>query len=983
MKKLLALTAIISLSQLTFVSALSVTLSPVSAGNFSQWTLGAGADKVSALSTNDGNTSYLSETVNGQAETFKMTNANIPAWVTVSSVTFNAVAKQQLGTSTIALRVEKGTTSPDISDDVAQSPAASYGTLTRVMTTNPFTGGAWTTGEVNNWTNAFGFLFGDTGSGNRARVTQASVVVDYVNVAPVATVQSVTVNEDASTTITLAGTDTESQPLTFATSTNPAHGTLLNLNTQTGQVTYIPTNNFVGTDSFDFVVNDSLIDSATATVSITVSPVNDAPSFTVASSTITVNEDSGAYALPAWATGISTGPSDESSQLPAFVVSAGNPSLFVATPTVSATGTLYFTPQVNANGSSTLSIRLTDNGGTANGGVNTTASSTITIFVHAVNDAPTLTAIGNKSVNENALLSFSISGNDVDGDTLTYSASNLPSGATFNPATHIFSWTPSFVQAGSYPNVQLSVSDTSSASSSENITITVNNVDRAPVLASIGNKAVNENTNLSFTVSGTDPDGDTVDLSATGLPSGATFSTSTGAFSWTPDFSQAGNYSVTFTATAGSLTNSEVVAIDVGNVNRTPTLTAIGNITADELTPISFAANASDLDGNTITYTLSGTAATAGATIDSMTGAFSWTPTESNGPGTYTATVTATDDGTPAPLAGTSSFTITVNEVNLAPISNDLSVTTNEDTTATTTLTATDSDVPVQTLTYSIVTQPTNGTLTLIGDQAVYTPNQNWFGTDSYEYVANDGVTTSATSTVTVTVQSVNDLPVMTLLGSTPLLLTVGYKDYVDPMVSVMDVEDGDISASATSTPVLSTDNIGDYVITYSVTDSDSGTASVTRNVSILYRLGGAEGISGVVGCRDPRATNYNASAGYDGVTCVYPAPAQVGQVLGASTSTVETSPQTSSSTNSIIISVSSNPSPEKFLFTRNLRFGMKGEDVGELQKILIAQKYLAIEVPTLYFGPFTRAAVMKWQTAHSIPATGLLGVSSRAILNQ
>lgn len=983
MKKLLALTAIISLSQLTFASALSVTLSPASAGNFSQWTLGAGADKVSALSTNDGNTSYISETVDGQVETFKMSNANIPAWVTVSSVTFNAVAKQQLGTSTIALRVEKGTTSPDISDDVAQSPSASYGTLTRVMTTNPFTGLAWTTGEVNNWTNAFGFVFGDIGSGNRARVTQASAVVDYVNVTPVATSQSVTVNEDASTTITLAGTDTELQPLSFATSTNPANGTLLNFSTTTGQVTYVPNTNFTGIDSFDFVVNDSLIDSATATVSITVSPVNDAPSFSIASSTVVVDEDLGLYSLENFVTGIIMGPSDESAQLPSFTVVPTRSNLFASTPTVSASGTLYFTPRLNATGTSTLRIKLNDNGGTLNGGIDGSATSSMVVFVTPINDTPTVAGIGNKTVAENSLLSFTVVGRDADRDVLTYSASNLPAGATFDTNTHIFSWTPDFTQAGAYPLVHFEVTDPSMATSSRDITITVTNVDRAPVLGAIGNKTVNEDVNLSFVVSGTDPDGDTVDLTATVLPTGATFSTSTGEFSWTPDFTQAGNYSVTFTATAGMLSDDETVSIDVGNVNRTPVLTTVSDITVDESTPISFTASATDPDGDAITYTLSGTVALEGATVNPTTGEFSWTPSEAQGPGTYSAIITATDNST-STLSDDTSFSVTIQEVNQAPVTSDISVTMSEDGAATTTLVATDADVPTQTLTYSIVTQPVHGTLTLTDDEALYTPDQDWFGTDTYQYVADDGVIVGATSTVTVDVQSVNDVPVITLIGNSSITL-VQYSTSTDPGVLALDVEDGDITANVTTDNVYSSNSAGTYTITYSITDADSGTASVSRDITVVANgTGTGAGGSIIVGCRDPRATNYNPSASYDGVMCTYPTPAPVGQVLGASTSTVGVVQGASTSTEvGTTGSLEQASSTEKFTFTQNLRFGMRGKDVGELQKILIAEKLLNIDAPTLYFGPLTRAALIAWQTKNGVPATGILGSLSRAILNR
>jgi len=94
------------------------------------------------------------------------------------------------------------------------------------------------------------------------------------------------------------------------------------------------------------------------------------------------------------------------------------------------------------------------------------------------NHPPELNPIGNKIVDESTELSFSISGVDANGDTLTYSASALPDGATFDPGTKTFSWAPTYSQSGTY-NVTFTVSDIENASDSETITITVN--DKTPV----------------------------------------------------------------------------------------------------------------------------------------------------------------------------------------------------------------------------------------------------------------------------------------------------------------------------------------------------------------------------------------------------------------------------------------------------------------------------------------------------------------------
>lgn len=89
------------------------------------------------------------------------------------------------------------------------------------------------------------------------------------------------------------------------------------------------------------------------------------------------------------------------------------------------------------------------------------------------NHAPVLTSPGNKSVNEGSLLQFTVTASDQDGGTLNYSASGLPSGASFTPSTRAFSWTPSNTQSGTYSNVCFKVTDSTSLSDTECIIITV------------------------------------------------------------------------------------------------------------------------------------------------------------------------------------------------------------------------------------------------------------------------------------------------------------------------------------------------------------------------------------------------------------------------------------------------------------------------------------------------------------------------------
>ncbi len=180
--------------------------------------------------------------------------------------------------------------------------------------------------------------------------------------------------------------DANNDPLTAILVSPPTHGSVALF--PDGTLNYIPDADYFGTDSFTYKANDGQADSNVATVTINVLSVNDAPTFT-AGADQTVNEDSGAASVSGWATQISAGPSNESSQTLSFIVTNNtDPALFSVAPAIDSTGKLTFTPAPNAFGTSAITVVLKDNGGTANGGVDTSDPVTFKINVNAVNDAP-------------------------------------------------------------------------------------------------------------------------------------------------------------------------------------------------------------------------------------------------------------------------------------------------------------------------------------------------------------------------------------------------------------------------------------------------------------------------------------------------------------------------------------------------------------------------------------------------------------------
>jgi VCBS repeat-containing protein len=250
-------------------------------------------------------------------------------------------------------------------------------------------------------------------------VTRFTTTVTPPNKAPTANNDVYSVDEDTTLTVGapgVTGNDTDANSgdtLTVARVADPSNGTLtLGVN---GLFTYTPNENFNGSDSFTYKLNDGTADSNTATVTITVNPVNDKPGFTKGADQ-TVNEDALAQTVTGWATGISAGPSDESSQTVTFTVTNGNNSLFSVQPAIASDGTLTYTPAPNANGTATVTVTPKDNGNTASGGVDTGAAQTFTITVNPVNDKPDAVDDPNVSTPLGTSVKILVLANDMDVD---------------------------------------------------------------------------------------------------------------------------------------------------------------------------------------------------------------------------------------------------------------------------------------------------------------------------------------------------------------------------------------------------------------------------------------------------------------------------------------------------------------------------------------------------------------------------------------
>ncbi len=238
----------------------------------------------------------------------------------------------------------------------------------------------------------------------------------------------------------------------------------------------------------------------------------------------------------------------------------------------------------------------------------------------------------------------------------------------------------------------------------------------APVLPAQTNRVLNESATMIVTNTATDADlGDIQIYSLANAPAGASISAN-GIITWTPSVAYGGTTNLITTivadSTARSVTNS--FSVSVLNVNTAPALPAQTNRTLNELTLLSVTNTAtdSDLPADTLTYSL--LAAPAGAAISSA-GVITWTPDETQGPGTNTFTTRVADNGVP-PLSATNSFTVTANEVNAAPtLPAQSDRTIDELVTLTVTNAASDPDIPANTLTYQLLNAPLGATINSAG----------------------------------------------------------------------------------------------------------------------------------------------------------------------------------------------------------------------------------------------------------------------------
>jgi hypothetical protein len=321
------------------------------------------------------------------------------------------------------------------------------------------------------------------------------------NQAPVAGSQSVITNEDQTIAITLKASDPDGNSLSYRLVSSPTMGSLSG---NAPNLTYTPAADANGSDSFTFVANDGKADSNTATVSITVVPVNDTP---IAVAQVTSGLEDKALGIL-----LSANDKDGDALTYRLVSSPTKGSLSGTAPN------LIYTPNTNASGSDSLSFRANDGSADSN-------SATVSITISAVNDAP-VAAAQVTGTTAGAPVGILLSASDADGDPLTFSIVSSPLQGSLSGTPPNLTYTPKTDATGS-DSISFRASDgkvgSNTATVSINIAAPAKTENKAPVfqadLITRANGKGNETYSAeSLAGSAVDPNSDVVTYSKAGGP---------------------------------------------------------------------------------------------------------------------------------------------------------------------------------------------------------------------------------------------------------------------------------------------------------------------------------------------------------------------------------------------------------------------------------------------------------------------------------
>ncbi len=605
--------------------------------------------------------------------------------------------------------------------------------------TAPAHGAATFVGTTIRYAPAANYHGGDTltytiSDGQGGSATAAlTITVTAVNDPPIAVNNFAMVTEDFLATINVVANDTDADgdTLSIASVTQPAHGAVTILDTR--RVSYQPALDHNGADAFTYTVSDGHGGTATATVSVLVTSVDDPP-VTVGDAASVTEDGSVTFDVVANDSDV-----DEGDEL--TLSSVTTPAH--GTATVTSEHLVTYTPAANYHGADTFSYTVVDGSGAP-------GTATVTITVTPVNDAP-LADADTGTLDEDGSATIDVVANDfdVDGDPLTITAVTQPAHGLASIADdHRVTYTPAPDYHG--PDaLTYTISDGAGGTATATLALTVTDVNDAPAaVADAASLAEDVATTNDVVANDSDLDGDALAvISVTAPEHGAAVIAGPHDVTYTPAANYHGSDSFTYTISDGvGGTATATVAITVTPVNDEPVAVADAlGATEDSAATLDVVANDTDLDGDVLAVASVTAPAHGSASFDGSQ--VTYTPAANyHGGDSFTYAVTDGAGGT-----ATATVTVTVASVNDAPVAASVAVSTFDDTPVVAVLSG--SDLDGDALSFAIAAAPAHGTLgTIAGGGVTYTPALGFTGSDSFTYVASDGALSSAPSTVSITV---------------------------------------------------------------------------------------------------------------------------------------------------------------------------------------------------------------------------------------
>ena len=510
----------------------------------------------------------------------------------------------------------------------------------------------------------------DDGTPPASSSASFALTVTAVNDAPVAVDDTATVAEGGSVDITASSllandSDPENDTLTITAVGGAVNGTG-SLSTDKATVTYTHDGSETTSGSFTYTVSDGAA-TDTATVAVTVTPVNDPP--VAGDDTATVAEGG---SVDIAASSLLENDSDPENATLTITAVAGAVNGRVSLSTDKATVTYTHDGSETTSGSFTYTV----SDGTA------TDTATVTVTVTPVNDPPVAPSIPNQTAQEAAAFTYQAPAfTDPEGDPLTYTAalsddSALPTWLDFDPATRTFTGTPQEADGPATLTIRITAGD-DALSTSVDFTLSVLETNNRPPPPQVSDQTAPVGLPFSYTFPEViDPDGDTLTYNATQgssnpLPDWLRFDPATRTFSGTPGTADVAEHTIVVSVDDREFTaqSSFVLTVEVG----APPPLDPPQLEAQEATEdVAFSYTFDPVTapgGGVVTYTaeLANDDPLPGwLRFDGATRTFTGTPREADTPATLTVRVTAADDRTP-PASSSATFTLTVAEVNDAP----------------------------------------------------------------------------------------------------------------------------------------------------------------------------------------------------------------------------------------------------------------------------------------------------------------------------